>query len=192
MANVILFHHALGLTPGLRAIGAVLEASGHHVETPDLFDGATFPTIDEGVAHAKSIGFEVIAERGVVAAESTSDAFATIGFSLGVVPAQQLAQTHPGVSGAILVAGALPLNAFGEQWPSEVGLQIHLVEQDPWVEEDLPAARDLSEAANGELFLYPGSGHIVADPSCDDYEPTLAELIIARMTAFLERLEPGG
>ncbi|MGE5211158.1 MAG: dienelactone hydrolase, partial [Acidobacteriota bacterium] len=50
MAEVVLFHHVLGLTPGVDAFAAELGRHGHVVHTPDLFDGRTFPDIDAGIA----------------------------------------------------------------------------------------------------------------------------------------------
>lgn len=49
MAEVLLFHHAQGLTDGIRAFADDLRAAGHTVHTPDLYDGLTFPTVEEGV-----------------------------------------------------------------------------------------------------------------------------------------------
>src|SRR5437773_964554 len=49
MAEVLLFHHAQGLTPGVHAFADELRAAGHTVHTPDLFDGRTFGSIDHGM-----------------------------------------------------------------------------------------------------------------------------------------------
>ncbi len=70
MAEVVLFHHAQGLTPGVVAFADELRRAGHTVHTPDLFEGRTFSTIDEGMRHAEEIGFpgEVIG-RGVQAVD---------------------------------------------------------------------------------------------------------------------------
>ena len=46
MTEVLMFHHAQGLTPGLRAFADVLRAAGHTVHAPDLFDGRTFGSIE--------------------------------------------------------------------------------------------------------------------------------------------------
>ena len=51
MAEVLLFHHAQGLTSGIQAFADELRVAGHTVHTPDLFDGRTFGSIDEGMAH---------------------------------------------------------------------------------------------------------------------------------------------
>ena len=45
MADVVLFHHALGLTPGIVAFADELRRAGHTVHTPDLFEGRTFPPL---------------------------------------------------------------------------------------------------------------------------------------------------
>ena len=47
MAEVVLFHHALGLTPGIVAFADELRRAGHTVHTPDLFQGRTFDTIED-------------------------------------------------------------------------------------------------------------------------------------------------
>ena len=72
------------------------------MHTPDLFDGRTFPSIDEGMAHAKEIGFDDILERGVRVADDLPAELVYAGFSLGEMAAQKLAQTRPGARGALL------------------------------------------------------------------------------------------
>src|SRR4051795_4184594 len=157
MAEVLLFHHAQGQTPGFLAFADELRGSGHTLHTPDLYDGKTFATIDEGVGHAKQVGFDTILERGRLAAESLPNELVYAGFSLGVMPAQELAQTRPGAKGALLFSAAFPASEFGDSWPPGVPVQIHMMEDDEWAEEDLPAARELVETTDGaELFLYPG------------------------------------
>ena len=109
------------------------------------------------------------------------------GFSLGVMPAQLLAQTRPGCKGALLFSAALPASEFGDAWPTGVPVQIHMMEDDEWAEEDLPAARELVEANDGaELFLYPGDGHLFADSSLPDYDESAATLLKQRVFAFLD------
>ncbi|WP_241987892.1 hypothetical protein [Cryobacterium sp. TMT1-66-1] len=41
-----------------------LRRAGHVVHTPDLFDGRTFETIDEGVGYAEQVGFGDLIDRG--------------------------------------------------------------------------------------------------------------------------------
>ena len=39
MAEIILFHHVQGLTPGVAAFAETLRQVGHTAHTPDLFEG---------------------------------------------------------------------------------------------------------------------------------------------------------
>src|SRR6266542_4636262 len=106
---------------------------------PDLYDGKTFAALDEGVGYAKQVGFDTIAERGRLAAESLPNELVYAGFSLGVMGAQMLAQTRPAARGALLFSAAFPASEFGGPWPPGVPLQIHMMEDDEWAMEDLPA-----------------------------------------------------
>jgi dienelactone hydrolase len=188
MTEVLLFHHAHGQTPGFLAFADELRAEGHVVHAPDLYDGKTFAELDDGVGYAREVGFGTILERGRNAAEGLPGELVYAGFSLGVMPAQMLAQTRRGASGALLFSAALPASEFGDSWPQGVPLQIHMMEDDPWAEEDLPAARELAETVeDAELFLYPGSGHLFADNGLPDYDENAATLLKRRVLAFLER-----
>lgn len=186
---MLLFHHAQGRTAGFLAFADELRAAGHVVHTPDLYDGETFATIDEGVGYAKQVGFGELAERGRRAAEGLPAELVYAGFSLGVMPAQELAQTRPGAQGALLFSAAFPASEFGGAWPAAVPLQIHMMEDDEWATEDLPAARELVESVDGaELFLYPGDKHLFADSSLPDYDERAAKLLTERVLAFLPRV----
>lgn len=186
MTELLLFHHAQGQTPGFLAFADHLRAAGHVVHAPDLYDGKTFDDLDAGVSYAKEVGFGTIAERGRHAAADLPGELVYAGFSLGVLPAQMLAQTRPGAKGALLFSAAFPAAEFGGAWPSGVPLQIHMMEDDEWAEEDLPAARELVETADAELFLYPGNGHLFADNSLPDYDERAATLLEQRVLAFLK------
>ena len=189
MTTVLLFHHAQGQTPGFLAFADELREAGHMVHAPDLYDGKTFQDINEGVGYAKQVGFGEILRRGTAAAEELPNDIVYAGFSLGVMPAQSLAQTRPGARGAIFFSAAMPASEFGSSWPEGLLLQIHMMESDPWAEEDRPAAEALvDEIEDGELFLYPGSGHLFADSSLDDYDEQAAGLLKERTLAFLDRV----
>src|SRR5256885_6654682 len=125
MAEVVLFHHVHGLTPGIVAFADELRAAGHTVHTPDLYEGRTFDTLEEGVAHAGEIGFGEVLERGVRAVEGLPAELVYGGFSLGVMPAQELAQTRPGARGALLFHSCLPVSEVGTAWPDGGPGQIH-------------------------------------------------------------------
>ena len=189
MAEVLLFHHAQGRTPGILAFADDLRAAGHTVHAPDLYDGRTFGTVEEGVAHAREIGFGEILERGVRAADGLPTELVYAGFSLGVMPAQKLAQTRTGARGALLFHSCFPVSEFGSAWPAEVPVQVHSMEGDPWFVDDgdIDAARALVETApSAELFLYPGDAHLFADVSLPSYEETAAALLRQRVLEFLK------
>lgn len=189
MADVLLFHHAQGQTPGFLAFADELRAAEHVVHTPDLYDGETFADLDEGVGYAREVGFGTILERGRLAAEGLPNELVYAGFSLGVMPAQMLVQTRPGAKGALFFSAALPASEFSDSWPQGVPLQIHMMEDDPWVDEDLPAARELVETVDdAELFLYPGDQHLFADKSLPDYDEGAAKMLSQRVLAFLENV----
>ena len=193
MAEVLLFHHAQGLTPGIHAFADELRAAGHKVHTPDLFDGRTFGSIDEGMAHAKEIGFEDILERAVRTADDLPAELVYAGMSLGEMAAQKLAQTRPGARGALLFYSAIPVTgewAFGP-WPDGVPVQIHGMDNDPIFvgEGDIDAAREIVAAAeDGELFLYPGDQHYFSDSSLPSYDADATALLTRRVLEFLGRV----
>jgi dienelactone hydrolase len=191
MAEVVLFHHALGLTPGMVAFADDLRTAGHTVHTPDLFEGRTFDSIEKGVGHAEEIGFGEVLARGARAVESLPAALVYAGFSLGVLPAQRLAQTRPGARGALLFYSAVPVSEFGGSWPADVPVQVHGMDNDPIFagEGDVDAAREIvAQARHGELFLYPGDQHYFADPTLPSYDAAAAGLLQQRVLAFLAAL----
>jgi dienelactone hydrolase len=186
VAEILLFHHAQGQTQGFLAFADELRAASHVVHAPDLYDGKTFAELDDGVGYAKQVGFDVILERGAAAAQDLPEEIVYAGFSLGVMPAQMLAQTRPGARGALLLHGCIPTAEFGTGWPAGVPVQIHGMESDEWFQEDLAAARQLvGEAEDAKLFLYPGDGHLFADSSLSDFDPEAAALLEERTLAFL-------
>ena len=186
MAEVLLYHHIQGLTDGVRTFADDLRQAGHTVHTPDLFDGRTFDSIEEGFAYAKSEGLDTIRERGLGAADDLPAGVVYAGFSFGVTMAQRLAQTRPGARGALLIYSCLPVTEFGETWPVGVPVQVHGKEGDEFFDEDLPAARELVEAtATADLFVYPGDQHLFADSSLDAYDPQATALLMERVRTFL-------
>ncbi|MEU4288568.1 dienelactone hydrolase family protein [Kribbella sp. NPDC026596] len=191
MAEVVLYHHAQGLTDGVKSFADELRQAGHTVHTPDLYEGRTFGTLEEGIGYAKETGFGVILDRGLKAGEGFSDSVVYIGHSLGVMPAQQLTQTRPGAKGAVFLYSCLPVSEFGS-WPAGVPVQIHGMDGDPFFadEGDLDAARELVASTDrAELFLYPGKDHLFADASLPAYDEAAAALLTRRVLTFLGALE---
>jgi dienelactone hydrolase len=192
MAEILLLHHAYGLTSGLRDFANTLRQDGHTVHLPDLYDGNLFADLDSGLGYAQKVGFSAIAERGRKAAAELPEGLVYAGFSLGVMAAQELAQTRPGAKGALLFDACLPISEFGGTWPAGVPVQIHGMDADPFFagEGDIEAARALVEAADdAELFVYPGDQHLFADPSLPSYDARAAELLTDRVRAFLAEIK---
>ena len=193
MAEVLLFHHAQGLTPGVRAFADELRGAGHIVHTADLFDGRTFQSIEEGLAYIGDVGFDDMRERGARVADDLPPALVYAGFSFGVLPAQKLAQTRPGARGALFFHSCLPISgewAFGP-WPDGVPVQIHGMENDPIFvgEGDIDAAREIvAKVEDAKLFLYPGDQHYFADSSLPSYDAGATALLTSRVLEFLDRV----
>jgi dienelactone hydrolase len=195
MAEVVLFHHVQGLTDGVRAFAEELRSGGHTVHTPDLFDGKQPATIDEGVAHTRTIGDDVLRERADRAVADLPEGLVYAGFSYGAGTAQQLAQTRPGARGALLYESCIPITgdwAFGP-WPDGVPVQIHGMDQDPIfaLEGDIDAARELVQTVGSELaelFVYPGDRHLFTDSSLPSYDADATALAVQRSLAFLDRV----
>jgi dienelactone hydrolase len=145
--------------------------------------------VDDGVAHAESLGFDNIIAAGVVAAAEMPAGSVYGGFSLGALSAQKLAQTTPGAAGLLLYHGDVPVTAFADSWPAGVDVQLHANEHDEWCHLDV--MRDMVEVVSGvataELFVYPGSSHLFTDSSLEAYEPESARLVLQRTLDFLER-----
>jgi dienelactone hydrolase len=162
------------------------------VHAPDLYDGKVFAGLTEGVGYAKQVGFDTIIERGQRAADSLPNEIVYGGFSLGVLPAQMLAQTRLGTKGALLFHACFPTSEFGGPWPESVPLQIHMMDADEWAlppNEDLDVARQLDqEVASAQLFLYPGDRHLFADNSLPDYDEKAAAVLMERVLGFLNNI----
>lgn len=189
MTEVVLFHHAQGLTPGVVAFADGLRLAGHTVHTPDLFDGRVFGTLEEGLRHCEETGFDALLERGAKAVDDLPAEVVYAGLSLGVLPAQSLAQTRPGARGALLIHACVPFREFGTAWPGGVPVQVHAMDADPVFvgDGDIDASRELvEEAEDAELFLYPGGEHLFTDSSLSAYDAEAAALLRERVLGFLD------
>ena len=148
------------------------------------------PVTVESLAFAEGAGFETLVGRGVAAADAIRPDVVYAGFSFGVMPAQQLAQTRAGARGALLMCSCLPATEFGDGWPDGVPVQVHAKDADPFFAEDMEAARELADStADADLYLYPGEQHLFADPSLPAYDPEAAGLLTERVLAFLAAVD---
>lgn len=192
MAEVVIFHHGQGLTAGVHKFAEELRQAGHTVHVPDLFEGREFGTLEEGMDYAEEVGFDTLVERGTAAAEGLPAELVYVGFSLGVLPAQKLAQTRPGTKGALLLEACVPVSEFGDSWPEDVPVQVHGMDADPFFagEGDVDAARELVEsAADAELFTYPGDRHLFTDSSLPSHDKQAATRTTERVLDFLDRVK---
>lgn len=190
MTDIVLFHHIQGLTSGVTDFADALRGAGHTVHTPDLFDGQTFASIEEGQAFCDTVGFEEVRERGVRSVADLPAAAVYAGFSLGAMPAQKLVQTRAGALGGLFYHSFADPTWFGE-WPDGVPVQVHAMDADPFFvgEGDIDAARPFIDAhPEAEMFLYPGSGHLFADSSLPGYDEGATKLALERSLQLLERL----
>jgi dienelactone hydrolase len=195
MADVVLFHHVLGVTDGVHAFAKQLRAGGHTVHTPDLFGGGRPANVKDGVALTQRIGGVVLDERANRAVADLPAGLVYAGFSFGGATAQRLAQRRPGARGALLYESCVPISgdwAFGP-WPAGVPVQIHGMDKDPFfaLEGDLDAARELVETVGAnlaELFVYPGDQHLFTDSSLPSYDPQAAAVVVQRSREFLDRV----
>jgi dienelactone hydrolase len=198
MAEVVIFHSVLGLRPGVLEAAERLRAAGHTVHTPDLFEGEVFDDLDDGMRKEETLGFREIVRRTDEAVARLPAGLVFAGFSMGVSYAQRLTASRPGALGAVLMHGAVPVEAlaeyFGvERWPEGVPVQVHYAVDDPWVEGEQEVA-PLGDAVRGagaefEEYVYPGSGHLFADPDFHEYDRASSEAMWERVIAFLDRID---
>ena len=201
MAEVVLFHSVLGLSPGVISAAERLRAAGHTLHTPDYFDGEVFDDLDEGLRKEESLGFQEIAKRTRESVSGLPAGLVFCGFSLGAVHAEALAASRPGALGAVLMAGAVPVEAleeyFGiERWPEGLAVQVHYAADDPWVEAGEEVG-PLGEAVRGagaafDAHSYPGSGHLFFEPGLPEYDRATSEEMWERVLAFLDRIDARG
>jgi dienelactone hydrolase len=189
VAYVVLFHASVGQTPGFLALAEQVRAAGHTVATPDLYQGRTFSGPEEGMAYAQEIGGpETLLDAGVHAVNGLPPDVVYAGVSMGVMPAQKLAQTRREARGALFLESCLPPDYFADSWPADVPVQVHGMDGDPYfaAEGDIDNARTLvAQAAHGELFVYEGERHLFTDSSLPSYDAGATRLVLSRMLTFL-------
>lgn len=190
MTNIVLFHHVQGLTPGIEELAGRFRASGHTVTTPDLFDGHTFDSIEEGFGYRQTIGAEAMFERAAAAVADLPPDLVYAGVSLGVMAAQAFAQNRPGARGLLAYESFAPAEEFGT-WPDGLRAQAHGMDDDEYFVHDGDVEQARALAATGadmEIFLYPGSGHLFVDSSLSSYDAAATDLVVERSLAFLDRV----
>jgi dienelactone hydrolase len=199
VAEVVLFHHVQGLTPGVVALAGAWRDAGHRVHTPDMFEGRRFDSIDSGAAYADAVGLRTLLGRAAAGVAGLPAGVVYAGVSLGNLMAEYLTVVRPGARGTLMLEGTVPVAAFAEfdadaGWPAGVPFQIHGMDGDPYFagEGDIEVAREMvSELPHGELFLYPGAVHLFTDSGLPGYDAAATGLLTTRVAAFLDRLDRG-
>ena len=188
MAEILLFHHAHGLTPGLMAFADRLRAEDHVVHTPDCYAGAVFDDIDDGIRFAQDIGHDAVEDVARRAARKHPRADVVMGFSMGTAQAQLLAQDRRRVRGCLLMGGAQAPGALGGVWRHQVALEIHLADPDEYVEQS-SLNRLMYHAPHTHVYRYAGVGHMFVDPGSPDYDADAADLFEERAVRWLQDLD---
>lgn len=190
LMNIMLFHSTYGLRPGVRLAADRLRGAGHEVWTPDLFEGRTFETVEEGMAFKDRIGKDELLRRAVLAAAPYSErGLVYAGFSLGASVAQTLALGDEKARGLLLLHGTSDIapNASVDDLP----VQLHVAEPDPFETDDWLSAWYLQmrkAGADVEIYRYAGAGHVYTDPELPDYDEEAAEATWRVALGFLETL----
>lgn len=191
MAQIVLFHSAYGLRPAVHAAAERLRAAGHAVHTPDLFDGRTFESVEEAQEFQEELGGrDELLRRAVTAAAPVSEGgLVYAGFSLGGAVAQNLALADEKARGLLLLHGTSDLR---EDAATEIPVQLHIAEPDPFEPEDWLNAwylRMRRAGAEVEVHRYRGAGHLFTDPDLPDYDEEAAERAWAASLDFLAELD---
>ncbi|MEU4498182.1 dienelactone hydrolase family protein [Streptomyces sp. NPDC023998] len=191
--NIMLFHSVYGLRPAVRAAADRLREAGHQVHVPDLFEGQTVESVEEGRELKDKIGNEELLRRAILAASPYSDrGLVYAGFSLGGSIAQNLAMGDEKARGLLLVHGTSDI-AEGAS-VDELPVQLHVADPDPFEPHDWLSAWYLQmqrAGADVEVYRYPGAGHLYTDPELPDYDEAAAEQTWRVALGFLSTLEQG-
>jgi dienelactone hydrolase len=195
VAEIVLFHSALGLRPGVVSAADRLRAAGHTVHTPDLFEGdAPLDAYAPAMARIRAIGIPTLAARARAAVEPLPRSLVYAGFSIGASFAAMLAATRPGARAALLLHGAPDPAKLGlAAWPAAAPVQIHFMLDDRWrTNSAITKLARLVRRSGAEctVFDYPGSAHLFADPGLPaEFDPQAAELMWARVIEVLSGLD---
>lgn len=190
VAHIVLFHHVLGLTPGIHQLAASFAAPDHEVSTPDLFKGRTFPDIESGLQYVNALGDEALMGRAERACAQVSADVVYAGLSLGVVAAQHLLTNRPGARGALLINGFIDPSTMPGTWPEGCPVGVFGMQDDPFFvgDGDLDAAQRWAQSHPGlEIHLYPGTGHLFTEPALDDYDPDSTRSLVADAVDLVNR-----
>ncbi|MFE4694598.1 MULTISPECIES: dienelactone hydrolase family protein [Streptomyces] len=188
--NIMLFHSTYGLRPAVHAAADRLRAAGHEVRVPDLFEGHTFDTVEEGMAFKDEVGKDELLKRAVLAAAPYSDqGLVYAGFSFGASVAQTLALGDAKARGLLLLHGTSDIAESASV--DELPVQLHVADPDPFESHDWQTSWYLQMQRTGadvEVYRYPGAGHLFTDAELPDFDQDAAELTWKVSLGFLATL----
>ncbi len=191
MTTILLFHHVLGLTQGVRDVAESLRKQGHEVHTPDLFEGQVFSDFDSGFAYVESVGFPALNLRAEQACSQFPPDLVLAGFSLGVMFAQHLLHTRPGARGGLFFHSFIDPGYLPGQWPGDVPVHVFAMDHDPFFvdEGDLDAALTWQSGhKNLHIHQYPGTGHLFLDATTSDFDADTAAQVLRDVEAALAEM----
>jgi dienelactone hydrolase len=190
--EIVLYHSAYGLRPGVLQWAERLRQHGYPVHTPDLYDGEVFSDKMDALRKIQQLGFDGMLARSQAAVSHLRNDVVYAGFSNGGACAELLAATRPGARGAILMHAPLPIRDLGwTKWPESVPVQVHFADKDPLRNDkaiEALAERVRGEGAAFEQHIYSASGHLFADPDMPAYDAAAADLMFGHVLEFLERI----
>ena len=194
MATVLLFHSALGLRPAVHAGADRLREAGHTVHVPDLYEGRTADSVEEGRDLKDEIGHDELLRRAVAAAAPHSgEGLVYAGFSLGGAIAQNLALADSRARALLLLHGTSDIAE--DAAVDDLPVQLHVADPDPFEPHDWLNAWYLRMGRAGadvEVFRYPGAGHLYTDPALADHDAEAAEATWRTAAGFLVDVAPAG
>ncbi|MEU1946159.1 dienelactone hydrolase family protein [Streptomyces sp. NPDC020125] len=189
-STIVLFHSAYGLRPAVQEAADRLRAAGHEVVVPDLYEGQTAETVEDGMVIKERIGRDELLKRAITAAAPYSDrGLVYAGFSLGGALAQNLALADDKARGLLLLHGTSDI--ADDTTVDELPVQLHVADPDPFEPHDWLNAwylRMRRAGADVEVFRYAGAGHIFTDPELPDYDKEAAEATWRVALGFLTGL----
>ena len=189
----MLFHSVYGLRPAVHEAAERLRAAGHEVHTPDLFEGRTADTVEDGMELKDEIGRDELLMRAVTVTAPLSDrGLVYAGFSLGGSIAQNLAFADDRARALLLLHGTSDIAE--DAAVDELPVQLHVADPDPFEPHDWLNAwylRMQRAGADVEVFRYAGAGHLFTDERLYDYDEEAAEQTWRAVLGFLEDVQPG-
>jgi dienelactone hydrolase len=187
MAEIVLFHSALGLRDVEQMAAERIRSAGHHVVTPDLYAGKTASSVDQGLEFMAEVGWQTICGRAREALASIPDTAVMIGLSMGAGVISEVWPERDASQGVVVLhaLAAIPANLR-----SRFPLAVHVADPDVFAMPDHVAAwrnRAALAKSDAEIFTYPNVGHFFTDEALPEYDSTASELAWSRVLAFLQK-----